>query len=125
MLRRLWTLFPALLLSTAACSRGPAGDEPQPIDQPVRVEARSNYALPIDVYAVGSGITHRLGTVQPGMSASFTIPQNLLGGNGVELQARTSPAERGFTSEELLLAPGTVVDFLIAPQLFSSTVTLR
>jgi hypothetical protein len=125
MLRRLWTLIPALLVSVAACSHGPAGDEPQPIDRPVRVEARNNYALPVDLYAVGSGITHRLGTVNPGLSASFTIPPNLLAGNGVELQARTSPTDPGFSSEELLLAPGTVVDFLIAPQLFSSTVTLR
>jgi hypothetical protein len=125
MLRRLWTLIPALLLGIVACGHGPANDEPQPIDQPVRVEARNNYALPVDLYAVGSGITHRLGTVHPGMSASFTIPQNLLAGNGVELQARSSPSTRGFTSEELLLRPGTVVDFWIAPQLFSSTVTLR
>ena len=125
MLRCPSTLIPALLLSVAACSHGPAGDEPKPVDRPVRVEARSNYALPIDIYAVGSGITHRLGTVHPGMSASFTIPQNLLAGNGVELQARSSPSARGFTSEELLLRPGTVVDFWIAPQLFSSTVTLR
>jgi hypothetical protein len=125
MRRRLWMLIPALLIGTAACGHGPAHDEPQPIDQPVRVEARSNYALPVDLYAVGSGITHRLGTVHPGMSASFTIPQNLLAGNGVELQARSSPSARGFTSEELLLRPGTVVDFWIAPQLFSSTVTLR
>jgi hypothetical protein len=125
MLRRLWMLIPALLLCVAACGRGSGTDEPQPVGEPVRVEARNNYALPIEIIAVASGITRRLGTVNPGLSASFTIPPNLLAGNGVELQARTNPSEPGFTSEELLLAPGTTVDFLISPQLFNSTVTLR
>jgi hypothetical protein len=125
MLRRVFVRIPALLLMVAACSRGGGTDEPQPIDRPVRVEATNNYALPVELYAVGSGITHRLGTVNPGLSASFTIPPTLLAGNGVELQARSRTGERPFISEELLLAPGTIVDFQIAPQLFSSTVTLR
>ena len=124
MLRRLWMLIPALLLTLAACGHGGA-DEPKPVDNPVRIQVNNNYALPIEIYAVGSGITQRLGTVHPGMSGSFTVPPALLSGNGVELQARPNASERGFSSGEILLAPGTVVDFIISPQLFNSTVTLR
>jgi hypothetical protein len=58
------------------------------------------------------------------MEAQFVIPQNLTGGS-VELQARPAGGRQPFRSDKLLLAPGTIVEFLIAPQLFNSTATLR
>jgi hypothetical protein len=58
------------------------------------------------------------------MDGQFVIPQNLIGGGGVELQARTG-GRQPFRSDKLLLAPGTIVEFVIAPQLFNSTATLR
>jgi hypothetical protein len=117
-------LTPWLVLTVSACARGGGGDEPGPDRSPVRVEVTNNHALAVEIYAVGSGITHRLGTVDPGMEAQFVIPQNLIGG-GVELQARPGGGRQPFRSDKLLLAPGTIVEFLIAPQLFNSTATLR
>jgi hypothetical protein len=116
-----------MLLTASACGRRGGGDDgaPPPTDSPVRVEVTNNNALPVEVYAVGSGITHRLGTVHPGMDAHFVIPQNLIGSGGVELQARPGTAGQPFRSGQLLLAPGTIVDFQVTPQLFNSTVTLR
>lgn len=119
-------LAPWLLLTASACAHGGRGaDEPGPDRSPVRVEVTNNHALAAELYAIGSGITHRLGTVEPGMEAQFVIPQNLIGGGGVELQARVSGARQPFRSDKLLLAPGTIVELLIAPQLFNSTATLR
>jgi hypothetical protein len=119
-------LLPALLLTATACGgRGGDDDAPHPTDSPVRVEVTNNNALPVHIYAVGSGITHRMGTVHPGMDAHFVIPQNLIGSGGVELQARPGTAGQPFRSGQLLLAPGTIVDLQITPQLFNSTVTLR
>ena len=118
-------LAPWLLLTVSACAHGGGGDEPEPDDSPVRVEVTNNHALPVEIYAVGSGITHRLGTVHPGMDGQFVIPQNLVGGGGVELQARPGGGAQSFRSDKLLLAPGTIVEFVIAPQLFNSTATLR
>lgn len=118
-------LVPALLLAGSACARGGGEDEPQPDDSPVRVEVTNNHALPIEIYAVGSGISHRLGTVLPGMAAHFVVPQNLIGSGAVELQAQPRASKQQFRSGQLLLAPGTIVDFVIAPQLFNSTATLR
>jgi hypothetical protein len=127
--RRSWKLIPGLLLMLSACARGggggDGGDEPEPAAAPVRVEVFNNYALPVEVFALGSGTSHRLGTVHPGMAGHFVVPPTLLGGGGVELEARPGRNEQPFSSDPLLLAPGTVVDFTITPQLFNSTVTLR
>jgi hypothetical protein len=117
-------LAPWMVLTVSACARGGGADEPGPDRSPVRVEVTNNHALAVEIYAVGSGITQRLGTVDPGMEAQFVIPQNLTGGS-VELQARPGGGRQPFRSDKLLLAPGTIVEFLVAPQLFNSTATLR
>jgi hypothetical protein len=124
-LRRLWMLVPGVLLTAAACARGGGEEEPRPIDSPVRVEITNNHALPIEVEAAGSGARQRLGTVHPGMAGHFVVPQNLMGAGGVELFAHPAASREQFSSGPLLLAPGTIVDFVIAPQLFNSTATLR
>jgi hypothetical protein len=122
--RSVWMLVPVLLLSASACARG-STDEPHPNDSPVRVEVTNRHALPIEVYAVGNGINQRLGTVHPGMDAQFVVPANLTTSGGVELQAGPKASNQRFRSGELLLAPGTIVELIVAPQLFNSTATLR
>jgi hypothetical protein len=79
----------------------------------------------MEVRASGSGITHRVGTVHPGMEGHFVIPQNLVGSGAVQFEARPSGGGQPFRSGEILLAPGTLVQFQIAAQLFNSTVTRR
>jgi hypothetical protein len=123
-LRGLRILAPALLLTASACARS-GGEELEPTGTAVSVEVTNRHALPMEVYAMGSGITHRLGTVHPGMAGHFVVPQNLVGNSSVRLEARPSGNGQPFRSGEILLAPGAVVDFVIAPQMFNSTVTLR
>jgi hypothetical protein len=79
----------------------------------------------MEVYASGSGINHRMGTVHPGMGGHFVIPQNLVGSGSVQFEARPSGGGQPFRSGEILLAPGSLVEFEIAAQLFNSTVTRR
>ena len=124
MLRGMWTLVPSLLLCVNACSKG-GTDSPNPSDSPVRVEVINRNPLPIDVYAVGSGIEQRLGPVHPGMNAQFTIPANLTTSGGVDLVATPTQSNQRFRSGKLLLAPGSIVDLIVARQLFSSTATIR
>lgn len=125
MRRELCLLIAGLLLPGAACSRHRA----EPVDPvnhtPVRVEVKSHYGLPMEVYAVGGGITHRLGIVHPEMVSDFVVPENLLGNGTVMLEARPTVNGPRFRSGELLLAPGAVVDLVIAAQLFNSTATIR
>ncbi len=124
MLGRLRVLVPGLLLAASACSRSGAG-EVRPSEGPVSVEVTNRYSLPMEVYALGSGITQRLGTVHPGMNSHFVVPQNLIGQGSVRFEARPSGDGQPFRSGDILLAPGAVVDFVIAAQLFNSTVTRR
>ena len=119
------TLVLCLMLTVPGCAKGGGEDTPAPNDSPVRVEVTNNFALPVEIYAAGAGINHRLGTVHPGMSGLFSIPQNIAGSGAVELRAEASGANRPFSSGQILLAPGTIVDFRVMPQLFNSTVTLR
>ena len=124
MLRRVWTLVPSLLLCASACAKG-GGEGPNPTDSPVRVEVSSRHALAVEVYAVGGGTSRRLGTVHPGMSAQFAIPSNLTTSGSVELEVSPTASRERFRSGRLLLAPGTIVELRVAPQLFNSTATLR
>lgn len=117
-------LVPALLLCASACAKGGA-DEPHPTDSPVRVEVTNRHALPVEIYATGHGITKRLGTVHPGMNAHFAVPANLTTSGAVELQAAPTASNERFRSGQLLLATGTIVELIVAPQLFNSTATLR
>ena len=117
-------LMLALALLGSGCAKG-GTDEPRPSESPVRVEVTNHHALPIEIYAVRHGASQRLGTVHPGMDAHFVIPANFTRSGSVELQAFPAASSQSFRSGELLLAPGTIVDLVVAPQLFSSTATLR
>jgi hypothetical protein len=114
---------PFLLLASACAHSG--GGETAPAAGSVEVSVTNQNALPMEIYATGSGINHRMGTVHPGMNGHFVIPQTLVGNGSVQFEARPSGGGQPFRSGELLLAPGSLVQFRIAPQLFNSTVTRR
>lgn len=125
MLRGLRVLILALLPTVSSCSHSSGGGEVRPTEMPVSVEVTNNNALPMEVSAFGSNISHRLGLVNPGLGSHFTIPKTLIGNGSVQLEARPSGGGRAFRSGEILLSPGAVVDFIIDQQLFNSTVTRR
>ena len=55
-------LVPVLLLHALGCGKGDP-EEPAPSDSPVRVEVPSHHALPVEIYAVGTGTRQRLGAL--------------------------------------------------------------
>ena len=115
-------IVPALLLAVSACSRSSPG-APAPAAGTVEVSVTNQNALPMEVYASGSGINHRIGTVYPGMGGHFMIPQNLVGNGSVRFEARPSGGGQPFRSGDIMLGSGSLIRFVIAPQLFNSTVT--
>ncbi len=127
MLHRMWhCIVPGVMLVASACHHKVNTDVAPADAAPVRVEVRNNYSLPVEVYAVGSGANQRLGTVYPGTVTAFVVPQGIVGNSSAELQAHPTANSRDVArSGPLLLAPGSVVDFVIGAQLFNSTATIR
>lgn len=78
----------------------------------------------MEVTAVGSNISHRLGIVHPGMVSEFVLPQAMIGGGTVELFAGTGGGKDA-RSGPLLLTPGAIVDFEIRTPPFNSTAVVR
>lgn len=124
MLRRLLAAVLAFVLTSSACARSGNDQRPKPSDGRVYVQVINRNALPMEVSVMSAGITHRMGTVHPGMSGQFLIPQNL-NNSSVWFEARTSGGGPSFRSGDLTLIPQAIVEFRIAAQLFSSTVERR
>ena len=111
-----------LLLAGSGCGRRQQVS-PAPADSPIRIVVTNHYTAPMEVVAVGSNISHRLGIVHPGMVGEFVLPQAMVGGGTVELFA-VDGASRA-RSGPLLLSPGVVVDFAIRNPLYNSTASVR
>ncbi|HET9387039.1 MAG TPA: hypothetical protein VFO67_18030 [Gemmatimonadales bacterium] len=112
-----------VLLGGPGCGRRRQQERPATVDSPIRIVVTNHYTAPMEVVAVGSNISHRLGIVHPGMVGEFVLPPALVGGGTVELFA--GEGEFRARSGPLLLSPGVVVDFLIRNPLYSSTASVR
>jgi hypothetical protein len=116
-----------LLIAATSCRRG--NDEPaldsDPVAAPIRIEVQNNHVLPVEIFVDGSGIHHRLGTVHPGMKATFQLPPALIGNGSVEFVAQSSANPTPNRTGPILLSPGAVVDYVVGQVLFNSTATIR
>jgi hypothetical protein len=112
-----------MLLAGSGCGRRRQQVRPASADSPIRIVVTNLYTAPMEVVAVGSNISHRLGIVHPGMVGDFVLPQAMVGGGMVELFAGDGDSRT--RSGPLLLSPGVVVDFAIRNPLFNSTASVR
>lgn len=112
-----------ILLAGSGCSRRRQQESPAPAGAPVRIVVTNHYTAPMEVVAVASNISHRLGIVHPGMVGEFVLPPGMVGSGTVELFA--ADGECRARSGPLLLSPGVVVDFAIRNPLYSSAANVR
>ena len=123
----LWFVTVALILTNAACAhhRGtPAG--PQPARMPVTVNVTNNYETSIDVFAVGAGTSYHIGSVSPGIVRSFELNMNVIGSGGyVHLLAQVTGYGPRVQTDDLVLAPGDIVDFVVTTNFLDSRATVR
>jgi hypothetical protein len=124
-----WILVTPILLAVTACAigSGTTSDEgAAPLaGRAVVVDVTNHYNGPVVIYAAGSGTSYRMGTVLPGLVSQFVLRQAMVGNGPVEFLAYAGNGARPVRSDRLLLAPGAVVDFEIAPDLMLSTTTVR
>jgi alpha-amylase len=92
----------------------------------VVVFVTDNYALPMDVYAIAAGTTHRLGTVNPGIVSRFVLRPDLMASDRqVSFVAQASGIGPRYVTDPIWVSPGDVLDFVIETNLIGSRVTPR
>ena len=117
----------ALALAVLSCTHGGTSGEaatPAKSGSQVRIEVTNHYSLSAEIYALAAGTRQRLGTVNPGISRSFVLPPNMLGGGPVTITAEITN-ENPVISGGLQLVVGDVVEFEIATHLIASTARVR
>jgi alpha-amylase len=92
----------------------------------VVVYVSNNYAIPMEVYAAGSGTDYRMGTVNPGIVSRFVLRWDVLGTNRqVEFVAQASGYGPRVRTGRIYVSPGDIVDFEISTQLVGSRAVVR
>jgi len=113
----LTTPFDLVLLSER--SAAPRSDS-------VIVFVTDDYALPMEVYVVGSGTDYRLGTVNPGIVSRFVLRRDMLATNHiVEFVAQATGYGARASFSQLRVMPGDIVDFVIATNLIGTRANVR
>lgn len=119
------TLLVPLVLS--ACASGGAR-RAGTADTAATLEVRSNYIGPIDLYAVSdNGFVQRIASaVGASRPERFRLGPGLIGGSGILRIIAVPLAENGRASTgRIVVRPGDVVQFNIAPDLAASSVFVR
>ena len=120
-------LTAVLLSALTACTH--TGSEQDfgfggPIDDGAIISVDNQYFGEMIIYILEGSARTRVGTVAALSSAKLTVPDQLVGVN-VQLQANPLSPGVGFTSQHLLIAPGSNVALRLASELPLSDVSVR
>lgn len=116
----------ALLAATACIHHGQdPNDDDSPPREPVKVHVRNENFLDVNVYAVVSGVNRRLGMVSGNGSGEFTIEWNLTVGQSITINAVPIGGRGSATTGPLSIGLGQMIDFIVAPVLRQSTVSVH
>lgn len=121
-------LMAMVVLASSACAYGlGTATDTRRAHEPwgaVQLNVTNHSGGPMEIYAAGSGMSYRLGTVHPGLNGRFTVRPGMILNGPVEFVARSSNGGL-FRSGLILLAPGDVVDFELKAQPVTSAATVR
>ena len=120
----------ALLVTTFGCGHrretAAAPEQLQPHAARVSVNVTNNSQSAMEIFVVGNGTSYHMGTVAPGVPRSFELPPGMVAAGGhLQFVAQASGAGPRVRSDEVLVAPGDVVDFEIMTNLVGSRATVR
>lgn len=90
----------------------------------VRLSVKNEFGFPVNVHAIGSGTTWRLGSVMPATVREFSVPNAVTAIGPVEFIVSghgSAPVRSG----PMLVSSGHVVDFNVTRPLYASTAILR
>lgn len=117
----------ALIMTGAACAHHHgAAPGPQPARLPVTVNVTNNYETSIEIFAVGAGTSYHIGSVAPGLVRSFELSMNMIGSGGsVRFLAQVTGYGPRVQTDDVVLAPGDIVDFVVTTNFLDSRATVR
>jgi hypothetical protein len=117
-----------LLLASSACAYGVGGaTEDRRAHEgwgAVHLNVTNLSGGPLEVYAIGSGTSYRVGTVHPGLAGRFVVRPGMVVNGPVEFVARSNSGPV-YRSGRILLKPGAVVDFALGAHPVTSNATVR
>jgi len=114
------------VLATAACARhAQTGPELDARPEPIPVHVKNENFLDMNIAVVVSGVSRRLGNVVGNGSGDFMIDGNLALGQTVYLTATPIGGRGQATSGGLSIAPGQMIEFIVASTLRQSVATVR
>ena len=116
-------------LAVAACASGGArAARPGAAGDAATLEVRSSYIGPVDLYGVSdNGFVQRIASaVSTSRTERFRLGPSLIGGTGTVRIIAVPLAENGRASTgRIVVRPGDVVQFNLAPDLAASSVFVR
>jgi hypothetical protein len=120
------SIIGALIVTISACAHGQRAGQPLTEPLPVSVNVTNNAQSAMEIFAIGSGTSYRMGVVAPGIARRFELRLSMVGSGGrVQFLAQASGAGPRIQSDEIVLSPGDVVDFEITTNLIGSRATVR
>jgi len=125
---RLHGVTAGLLLLAAGCGHAAPG-EADPVaaeaNRPVQVHVSNNHGYPVEVFALYSQASYKMGNVLPGQVGRFTLRPGIVGHGPVEIVARGGRGEQPARSGTWMLSPGDTLDFDISTHMLNSMATIR
>jgi hypothetical protein len=117
-------LLMLVVLSAGACFKRSVMH--QDVNGSITLRVANNNQLDVTVYVVNQGMRVRVGTVTSTSTAHFELPLRQIGSAGeFRLLADPIGSTRTVTSEVVHVFPGQVVEWMLAPDLRQSSLSIR
>ena len=117
-------LLTLVALSASACRHSVM--QQQAINGSITLRIANNNQLDVTVYAVNQGLRVRIGTVTSTSTAHFELSLRQIGATGeFRLLADPIGSTRTVTSEIVHVFPGQTVEWMLAPDLRQSSLSIR
>lgn len=116
------------LVVLSACAHNQAGEAEQDDElsrEPIHVHVRNENFLDMTISVVSSGVARRLGQVTGNGVGDFTFEYNLANGRSVQMRATPIGGPAPWTSQNLSVGSGQMIDMRIAAAIRQSSTVIR
>ena len=116
------------MLVLGACAHHQPGEmdmEDEPEREPIHVHVRNENFLDMNVAVISGGVSRRLGQVSGNGVGDFTIAYSVAIGQSIAVRATPIGANTSYTSQNLNVGSGQLVDVRLAATLRQSSTVVR